>query len=117
MRIQLSFVQFSLLCYKFCISSKTECKTIYYHFRRDHESSSFPKLTRKIGFVKKLVIFFGRGQFTLLAINGIICIMLLSVLVQQDRKFLSLDKELRKNCAAIFYAIPGFVTVLKILVM
>ena len=43
-RIQLSFVQFSLLCYEFCILSKTECKSIYYHFRRDQESSSFRKL-------------------------------------------------------------------------
>ena len=38
-----SFVEFSLLCYEFCILSKTECKRIYYHFRRDHESSSFRK--------------------------------------------------------------------------
>ena len=45
-RIQLSFAQFSLLCYEFCILSKTECKSIYYHFRRDHESSSFRKLAR-----------------------------------------------------------------------
>ena len=46
MHIQLLFVQFSLLCYEFCILSKTECKSIYYHFRRDHESSSFRKLAR-----------------------------------------------------------------------
>ena len=45
-RIQLSFVQFSLLCYEFCILSKTECKSIYYHFRHGHESSSFRKLAR-----------------------------------------------------------------------
>ena len=37
-RIQLSFVKFSLL-----IVSKTECKSIYYQFRCDHESSSFWK--------------------------------------------------------------------------
>ena len=46
MHIQLSFVQFSLLCYEFCVLSKTECKSIYYHFRRDHESSSFRKPAR-----------------------------------------------------------------------
>ena len=46
-RIELSFVQFSLLCYEFCILSKTECKSIYYQFRREHESTSFPKLVRK----------------------------------------------------------------------
>ena len=45
-RIQLSFVQFSLLCYEFCILWKTECKSIYYHFKRDRESSSFQKLAR-----------------------------------------------------------------------
>ena len=45
-RIQFSFVQFLLLCYDFCILSKTECKSIYYHFWRDHESSSFGKLAR-----------------------------------------------------------------------
>ena len=39
----LSFVQFPL-CYKFCVLSKTECKSIYYHFR--HESNSFWKLAR-----------------------------------------------------------------------
>ena len=31
-RIQLSFVQFSLLFYEFCILSKIEFKSIYYHF-------------------------------------------------------------------------------------
>ena len=45
-RIQLSFVQFLLLCYEFCILSKTECVSIYYHFKRDHESSSYRKLAR-----------------------------------------------------------------------
>ena len=45
-RIQLSFVQFSLICYDFFILSKAECKNIYYHFKRDHESSSFPTLAR-----------------------------------------------------------------------
>ena len=38
------FVQFLLLCYEFCILLKTECKSIYYHFRRDHESSNFCKV-------------------------------------------------------------------------
>ena len=45
-RIQLSFVQFFLLCYEFCILSKTECVSIYYHFKRDHESISFRKPAR-----------------------------------------------------------------------
>ena len=44
--IQLPFVQFSLLCYKFCISSNTERKSIYYHFTHDHKSSGFRKLAR-----------------------------------------------------------------------
>ena len=40
--------------------------------------------------------------------------ILLSVLVQQARKFLLLDKELKtKNCAAKFLAIPEFITVFK----
>ena len=42
--MQLSFVQFSL-CYELCSLSKTECKGIYHHFRCDHESSSFRKLS------------------------------------------------------------------------
>ena len=44
--IQFTFVQFSLSCYEFCILSKTECKSIYYQYRRDHECSSFRKLAR-----------------------------------------------------------------------
>ena len=44
---------------EFCILSKTECNSIYYHFRRDHENSSFWKLAVETnGFVEKLVIFF-----------------------------------------------------------
>ena len=46
LRIQLSFVQCSFLCCKFCILSKTECKSIYYHFWYDHEYRSFRKLTK-----------------------------------------------------------------------
>ena len=38
-----TIVQVSL-CYQFYILSKTKCKSIYYHFRQDHESSSFRKL-------------------------------------------------------------------------
>ena len=46
--IQLSFVQFSLLCYESCVLSKTECKkSIYYNFSRDHERNSFQKLARR----------------------------------------------------------------------
>ena len=68
-RIQLSFVQFSLLCYEFCILSKTECKSIYYHFRHDHESSSFQKLARNKWICRETCDFF-RDQFTLLAVNS-----------------------------------------------
>ena len=46
MRIQLSFVQFSLSCYEFCILSKTKRMSIYYHFTRDYKTSSFQKLAR-----------------------------------------------------------------------
>ena len=45
-RLKLSFAQLSFLSYEFGILSKTECKSIYYHFRRDHERSSFRKLGR-----------------------------------------------------------------------
>ena len=34
------------ICYEFCILSKTQCKSIYYHFMRDHESSNFQKPAR-----------------------------------------------------------------------
>ena len=57
-RIQFLFVQFSLLCYEFCILSKTECKSIYYHFRRDHECSSFRKLARNTWICRKACDFF-----------------------------------------------------------
>ena len=70
-RIQLSFVQFSLLCYEFCILSKAECKSIYYHFRCDHEDSSFQKLARNKWICQETSDFFFRDQFTLLAINSI----------------------------------------------
>ena len=69
MRIQLSFVQFSLLCYEFCILSKTECKSIYCHFRRDHESSSFRKLVRNKWICRETFDFFS-DQFALLANNN-----------------------------------------------
>ena len=64
-RIQLSFVQFSLLCYKFCILSKAECKSIYYHFRHDPESSSFRKLARSKWICRETWDFFFCDQFTL----------------------------------------------------
>ena len=57
-RIQLSFVHFSLLLYEFCILSKTECKSIYYHFRRDHASSSFRKLVRNKWICRETCDFF-----------------------------------------------------------
>ena len=41
--------------------------------------------------------------------------MLLPILIKQDRKFLLIDKKNeRKNCATKFNLIPGFITVLKI---
>ena len=57
-RIQLSFVQFSLLCYEFCILSKTECKSIYYYFRRGHENSSFRKLAKNKWICRETFDFF-----------------------------------------------------------
>ena len=66
--IQLSFVQFSLLCYEFYILLKTEYKSIYYHFRRDHESSSRNK------WICGETCDFFRNQFTLRAINSIFLI-------------------------------------------
>ena len=46
-----------------------KCKSIYYHFRRDHESSSFRKLARNKWICRETCDFFFRDQFTLLAIN------------------------------------------------
>ena len=43
-QMKLLVVQISILCYKFCIFSKVEYMGIWYHFRRDHESSGFWKL-------------------------------------------------------------------------
>ena len=54
----MSFVQFSLICSKFRILSKTECKSIYYHFRRDHASSSFEKPVRRECISQKTQDFF-----------------------------------------------------------
>ena len=61
-RIQLSFVQSLLLCYEFCISSKTECKSIYYHFRHDQKNSSFRKLARNKWICQETCEFFFRDQ-------------------------------------------------------
>ena len=57
-RMQFSFAQFSLLCYDICILSKTECKSIYYDFRLDHESSSFRKLARNKWICQEICDFF-----------------------------------------------------------
>ena len=78
-RMQLLFVQFSLLCYEFCILSKAECKSIYYQFRRDHEISSFLKLARNKRICWKTFDFFS-DQFDLLAINWIIFIDMVLVI-------------------------------------
>ena len=57
--IQLSFVQFSLLCYESYVLSKTECKkSIYYKFSRDHERSSFRKLARSKSVCQETCDFF-----------------------------------------------------------
>ena len=69
-RIKLSFIQFSLLCYEFCILSKTEYKSIYYHFRRDHESSSFRKIARNKWICRETCDFYFVINL-LLAINSI----------------------------------------------
>ena len=63
-----SYVQFLLLFYEFCILSETERKSICYHFRRNHESSSFRKLARNKWICRETCDFF-RDQLTLLAIN------------------------------------------------
>ena len=63
-----SYVQFLLLFYVFCILSKTECKSICYHFRRDHESSSFRKLARNKWICRETCDFFC-DQLTLWGIN------------------------------------------------
>ena len=49
---------------------KNRIKSIYYHFRRDHESSSFRKLARNKSICRETCDFFS-DQFTLLAINSI----------------------------------------------
>ena len=79
MRIQLSFVQFSLLCYEFCILSKTECKSIYYHFRPDHQSSSFRKLARDKWICRETCDFFSYTFFFAFSplVNSIIVFFLL----------------------------------------
>ena len=43
-RVQLSFPHISILCYELCILSKTECMSIWHHFRPDHKGSAFQKL-------------------------------------------------------------------------
>ena len=56
--IQLSFVQYSLLCYEVFILSKAKCKIIYYHFRRDRESNGFRKLARNKWICRETCDFF-----------------------------------------------------------
>ena len=41
-----------------CILSETECKSIYYHFRRNHESSNFRKLARNKWICREICDFF-----------------------------------------------------------
>ena len=62
-RIQFLFGQLSLLCYDFCILSKTECKSIYYHFRRDNKSSSFRKLPRNKWICRESYDFFSHVYY------------------------------------------------------
>ena len=80
MRIPLLFVQFSLLCYEFCILSKTECKSIYYHFRPDHQSSSFRKLARDKWICRETCDFFSYTFFFAFSplVNSIIVFFFLS---------------------------------------
>ena len=53
----------------FVFYQKTECKSIYYNFRRDRESSRFRKLARNKWICGETCDFF-RDQYTLLAINS-----------------------------------------------
>ena len=43
-RIQLPLLSFQYHVTNFTILSKTKCMSIYYHFRRGHESSGFRNL-------------------------------------------------------------------------
>ena len=56
-RIQFPFIQFAL-CYEFFVISKTECNSIYYHFRRDHENRSFRNLARNKWICREICDFF-----------------------------------------------------------
>ena len=69
LRIQLSFVQFLLSCYEFCILSKTELR----EFRLDYESSSFQKLGRNKWICRQTFDF-----FTSLAINSMFNFLFIS---------------------------------------
>ena len=60
-----------IIMLRICILSKTECKSIYYHFRCDHESNSFRKLARNKWTCRETCDFFC-DQFTLLAFNSIV---------------------------------------------
>ena len=52
------------ICFEFYILSKTECKSIHYCFRRDHESSSFRKLARnKMVFCQETCDFFAMAYW------------------------------------------------------
>ena len=43
------------------VLSKTKCKSTYYHFRRDHQSSSFRKLARNKSICRETCDFFRKG--------------------------------------------------------
>ena len=68
--IQLSFVQFSLLCYEFCILSKKNVRAFIIILGVTMKAVAFEIKPEINGFVEKFM-FFSRDQFTLLAINSI----------------------------------------------
>ena len=56
--IQLSFVQFSSLCYEFCLLSKTECRASIVILGMTMKAVAFESQPEINRFVEKLVIFF-----------------------------------------------------------
>ena len=66
MRIQLSFVQFSILCYEFCILSKKQNVRVFTIILGvTMKAVAFESLREINGFVEKLVTFFRDQSATL----------------------------------------------------
>ena len=95
-RIQLLLVQFSILCYKFCILAKPACMSIWYNFGRDHGSSGFRKpVVNKWIFRKNCGCFL--KQISSLAVNSIDC----SNISALDRFLNNLSMMVRLWCLMI----------------